>query len=612
MHHLLGAHAARDPQRVGVRFSVWAPNADHVSVIGDFNEWRPEVTPLKPLPEFGVWSGFVPGVVPGVRYKYHIASQRDGYRVDKADPYARFAETRPATASIVWGPSAFRWRDADWMTRRRRIQSLDRPISVYELHLGSWMKPTDGRYHANYRELADALVPYVAELGFTHVELMPVTEHPYDPSWGYQCTGMFAPTSRFGTPDDFKYFVDRLHQSSIGVILDWVPGHFPRDRFGLEAFDGTCLYEHADPRQGAHPHWGTLVFNFARHEVRSFLLSSANFWADEYHIDGFRVDAVASMLYLDYGRQPGEWTPNEFGGKENLAAITFLRDFNHMMAAQHPGVLTIAEESTAWPGVTQPVASNGLGFSLKWNMGWMNDTLKYFRRDSVHRRWHQNDLTFSAMYAFSEQFVLPFSHDEMVHGKGTLLSRMPGDDWQRFANLRLLLSYQFMHPGKKLLFMGAELGLWDEWDERRPVPFELAGIAPHNGIRRLLTDLNRLYVGERALHELDGQSAGFRWIDCHDHEHSVLAFERRGRNDADRLVIVANFTPAVLDHYRVGVPGGGHFIELFNSDSSAYGGSNRGNLGRSECQSIGWHGCNHSIELVLPPLALIALRPAAA
>jgi 1,4-alpha-glucan branching enzyme len=610
LYRRLGAHLSQSGNVRGVRFAVWAPNAERVSVVGDFNEWRRTANPMELDGSHGVWQAFVPQLSDGSLYKFAIRTAH-GEWLEKGDPFAFGTEMRPATASVVRNLTGYSWSDEAWMSHRSRWQAGNRPMSVYEVHLGSWMAAPKGRQFPNYRELADRIVPYVKQMGYTHVELMPICEHPLDASWGYQTTGYFAPTSRFGRPQDFMYFVDTCHQNGIGVILDWVPGHFPRDGFGLANFDGTCLYEHQDSRRGEHPHWGTKIFNHGRDEVRSFLLSSAMFWCDAYHIDGFRVDAVASMLYLDYGREQGQWMPNCFGGNGNLEAISFLRDLNHYVQSYYPGVLTIAEESTAWPNVSRPPSTGGLGFSMKWNMGWMNDTLRYFRRDAVHRRFHQNDLTFSMLYAWSEDFILPFSHDEVVHGKGSLLGRMPGDDWQKFASLRLLLGYMFAHPGKKLLFMGNDLGLWNEWNSDRPLDWNLLRWAPHAGVNRLVQDLNRLYQHEPALYGLDFSAQGFEWIDCSDADNSVLSFVRRGREPEQTIVVVANFTPVVRGPYRIGVPAAGSYREVLNTDAAIYWGSNVGNLGSVAAQNVPCHGRPNSLEIVLPPLSLVMFKPTA-
>ena len=605
----LGAHCVTVGGVSGVHFAVWAPNASRVAVIGDFNDWDPERHPMTLRPEAGVWECFVPGVGPGTRYKYRIEAHGGQYRVDKADPYGFAAEIRPQTASRVFELSGYRWGDAAWM-ERRATQVLHRaPLSIYEVHLGSWRRvPEEGNRWLSYREIAPLLADYVHDMGFTHVELLPITEHPFDGSWGYQTIGYFAPTSRFGTPHDFMALVDTLHQRGIGVILDWVPAHFPRDAHGLAYFDGTHLYEHADPRQGLHPHWDTFIFNYGRREVRNFLIGNALFWLEQYHIDALRVDAVASMLYLDYGREPGGWIPNRYGGKENLEAIEFLRLLNERVHGEHPGVTVIAEESTAWPMVSRPTYLGGLGFGFKWNMGWMHDILAYLAKDPIYRSYHHDLLTFSLLYAFSENFVLPLSHDEVVHGKGSLLGRMPGDDWQRFANLRLLYGYLFGHPGKKLLFMGGEFGQWREWNHDASLDWHLLADPRHRGLQRWVRDLNTFYRAEPALHVLDTEPAGFEWVDCHDRERSVVSFLRRAPDPDDTILFVANFTPVPRFDYRVGVPFGGWWSEALNSDADLYGGSGLGNQGGAEAASVPMHGRPWSLRLTVPPLALLAFR----
>jgi len=598
----LGAHPAEVNGVRGTRFAVWAPNAREVSVLCDRNHWTHGQAMLQPS-DSGVWSGFVPDIGPGDCYKFGLRNCW-GQLIEKSDPFAFHAELRPKSASIVYDIDQFTWNDEAWIERREKTNWLESPVSIYEVHLGSWKRPSDGRRFYNYRELAPMLVDYVRELGYTHVELLPVSEHPFDGSWGYQPTGLFAPTSRHGTPDDFMYFVDYCHRAGIGVIIDWVPAHFPTDAHGLARFDGTCLYEHEDPRQGTHPDWGTLVYNFGRNEVRNFLLSNARFWLDKYHIDGLRVDAVASMLYLDYSRKPGQWVPNIYGGRENLEAVQFLKDMNIAVHGDFPGILTIAEESTAWGGVSHPVYNGGLGFSMKWDMGWMNDTLRYLSRDPIHRRHHQNDLSFRMVYAFTENFVLPLSHDEVVHGKRALLSQMPGDHWQQFANLRLLYGYQYAMPGKKLLFMGCEFGQWHEWQHDAELDWALLGHQYHDGLRNLIGDLNRLYRTEPALHELEFNGDTFRWIQCDDWQNSVFAFTRFARDPADFIVCVFNFTPVPRHDYRIGVPEPGHYTELLNSDAAIYGGSNVGTLGGIESEPISMHGREHSIAIQLPPLGV--------
>ena len=607
LYEKLGAHLVTHAGAGGVYFAVWAPNAARVSVIGDFNGWDRGAHPLRVRGSSGIWEGFVAGVAPGTRYKYWIESRHAGYKVEKADPFATHAETPPQTASIVW-PREYDWSDGDWMARQREHNALDGPMSVYEVHLGSWRRvPEDGNRWLSYREIAAPLAEYLKRLGFTHVELMPVMEHPFYGSWGYQTTGYFAATSRYGAPQDFAYLVDHLHQQGIGVILDWVPSHFPSDEHGLAYFDGTHLFEHSDPRQGYHPDWGSYIFNYGRNEVRSFLLSSAMFWLDQYHADGLRFDAVASMLYLDYSRKEGEWIPNRFGGRENIDAIDFLRRLNSEVYGRHPGVQTIAEESTSWPMVSRPTYLGGLGFGLKWDMGWMHDMLEYMSKDPIHRAYHHGRLTFRMLYAFTENFMLPLSHDEVVHLKGSLLSKMPGDDWQKAANLRLLLAHMWTQPGKKLLFMGGEFGQWAEWDHESSLDWAAAEHEPHAGILRLVADLNHLYADEAALHALDSSWEGFEWVDADDARASVVSYLRKdgaGRH----VLVVCNFTPIVRQNYRVGVPQRGHWAEILNTDAEVYGGSGQGNLGGADSKPVPAHGRPHSINLTLPPLAALVLR----
>jgi 1,4-alpha-glucan branching enzyme len=606
----LGAHPGKRGGVEGTAFAVWAPSAEYVSVIGDFNGWNRGRHPLSPRGQSGIWEGFVPGVRSGAAYKYHVASRYHGYRVDKADPLAFYAEQPPRTASRVWDLS-YSWHDHEWIKGRRRCNELAAPVSIYEVHLGSWVRvPEQDDRWLTYREIAPRLAEYVRQMGFTHVEFLPLTEHPFYGSWGYQTTGYFAPTSRYGTPQDLMALIDHLHQQGIGVILDWVPSHFPGDEHGLVYFDGTHLYEHADPQKGFHPDWKSYIFNYDRHEVRSFLLSSALFWLDYYHADGLRVDAVASMLYLDYSRKPGEWVPNAFGGRENLGAVAFLRRFNEEVYRHYPDVQTIAEESTAWPMVSRPTYIGGLGFGLKWDMGWMHDTLQYLHRDPIHRRYHHNELVFRSVYAFSENYVLPLSHDEVVHGKGSLLGKMPGDDWQRFANLRLLLGWMYAQPGKKLLFMGAEWGQGPEWRHDGSLDWDLLSYPPHSGVQKWVADLNRLYRDEPALYEGDCTPAGFEWVDCSDAGHSVLCFLRKGIATAESVLVVCNFTPAPRWGYRVGVPGGGFWRELLNGDAKVYGGSGMGNLGGVTAEKSSWHGQPFSMPLTLPPLAVVFLKAA--
>ena len=605
----LGAHPMLVNGTGGTHFAVWAPSAERVSVMGEFNDWSRTSHPLQPHGSSGIWEGFVPGIGPGALYKYRVESRHAGYKVDKADPFAFHAEVSPRTASVVWGLD-YAWSDTTWMRQRGERNSLSSPISVYEMHLGSWMRvPEQGNRSLTSRELAPRLADHIERLGFTHVELLPVMEHPFYGSWGYQTLGYFAPTSRYGTPQDLMYLIDYLHQRGIGVILDWVPSHFPGDEHGLAFFDGTHLYEHEDRRKGFHPDWNSYIFNYGRHEVRSFLISSALFWLDKYHADGLRVDAVASMLYLDYSRKSGEWIPNKFGGRENLEAIDFLRRFNAEVYQSFPDVQTFAEESTAWPMVSRPTYVGGLGFGLKWDMGWMHDTLQYISREPVHRKFHHNDLTFRGVYAFSENFVLPLSHDEVVHGKGSLLAKMPGDEWQQLANLRLLYAYMFATPGKKLLFMGAELAPWNEWDHETSLDWHHAQYDRHAGIGRFLADLGALYRVEPALHALDCDPRGFEWIDGSDTQQSVLSFLRRGKNDNDVVAVVFNFTPVPRPHYKVGVPTGGYWRELLNSDASSYGGSDHGNLGGVDAQPIPSHGRPYSLDLTLPPLSALFFKP---
>lgn len=611
MHCLLytkmGAHPDVVEGVAGTRFAVWAPNARDVSVVCDQNHWTHGRNTLRSADD-GVWTGFVPGLSQGAPYKYSIRNYWDHVE-QKADPFGFWAELRPKSASVVYDLRHYPWADQGWIRRREMTDWFEQPISTYEVHLGSWKKPTDGRLYYNYRELAHMLVEYCHELGYTHLQLLPITEHPFDGSWGYQTIGYFSPTSRFGTPHDFMYFVDYCHQANIGVLVDWVPAHFPMDAHGLARFDGTCLYEHADPKQGLHPDWGTLVFNYSRNEVRNFLLSSARFWLDVYHVDGLRVDAVASMLYLDYSRKAGEWVPNQYGGRENLEAVQFLKDMNTVMHGEFPGIMTIAEESTSWAGVSRPVYTNGLGFSMKWDMGWMNDTLRYMHRDPIHRMHHQNDLSFRMVYAFHENFVLPLSHDEVVHGKNSLLSQMPGDPWQKFANLRLLYGLQYAMPGKKLLFMGGELGQWEEWNHDVGLDWGLVGLHFHDGLRRFVHDLNAVYREQGPMHEVDFDWHGFAWIQCDDAQNSIYAWIRYGKEQRDMVVCVLNFTPVPRENYRIGVPRPGFYSEILNSDSGIYGGSNTGNLGGMYTQPVPAHGQKQSLSLKVPPLGMLIMRP---
>jgi 1,4-alpha-glucan branching enzyme len=604
----LGARLITHNGVSGVYFAVWAPNARAINVVGDFNSWIGAAHPMRPVERSGYWDAFVPAIGNGAIYKFEIFGA-DGRRVLKSDPCGRYFEIPPQTASIVWDGAGYEWQDGEWMgEREERDRWLRSPMSVYEVHLGSWQRSHDGRM-LSYRDLAAQLVPYVKHLGFTHVELLPVMEHPFTGSWGYQVIGFFAPTSRFGTPEDFKFLVDAFHRAGIGVILDWVPGHFPKDQHGLARFDGTALYEHSDPRQGEHQDWGTLVFNYGRHEVRSFLLSNALFWLKEFHIDGLRVDAVASMLYLDYSRKEGEWVPNQFGGRENLDAIEFIKQLNMLVERECPGTFVSAEESTSWPGVTRPVHLGGLGFTYKWNMGWMHDMLDYMKEDPVHRKWHHNKITFSMMYAYSEKFTLPFSHDEVVHGKRSMLDKMPGDAWQKHASLRALYGYMFVHPGKKLLFMGGEIGQWREWNHDWQLDWEVLGDPRHAGLQRWVRDLNRLYGQEPSLFDADFDPAGFSWIDCNDYEHSIIALTRRARSSNDFVVAIVNFTPVPRREYRLGVPQGGSYRELLNSDADVYGGSNIGNQGVVAAEETPFHGHDYSLSLSVPPLGFLILKP---
>jgi 1,4-alpha-glucan branching enzyme len=606
----LGAHAHMVDGQPGTRFAVWAPNAAAVSLVGDFNNWDRERHPLQARwDDSGIWELFVPGLGPGTLYKYHIRSRAGGYQVDKSDPFGYRCELPPRTASVVWDLQ-YEWNDLEWQRERARANALDAPWSIYEVHLGSWRRnPEEHNRSLTYRELAHELADYVIDMGFTHVELLPVMEHPFYGSWGYQVTGYFAPSARYGTPQDFMYFIDHMHQRGIGVILDWVPSHFPSDEHGLAFFDGTHLYEHADPRQGFHPEWNSSIFNYGRAEVRDFLGSSAAFWLSTYRADALRVDAVASMLYLDYGRRAGEWIPNRYGGHENLEAVEFLKAMNAEVYRDYASVQTIAEESTAWPMVSRPTYLGGLGFGLKWNMGWMHDTLRYFQTDPIFRRFNHTALTFSVWYAFTENFVLPLSHDEVVHGKGSLIGKMHGDEWQRFANLRLLYGYMWGHPGKKLLFMGGEFGQRREWQHEESLEWHVLQYPEHAGVQRWVRDLNRFYRDNPALYELDFSSEGFEWIDCNDTEGSVISFLRKDRTRGEVVLVVCNFTPVVRENYRVGVPLPGLWSECLNSDARDYGGSGQGNLGGVEAAPLAAHGRFHSLTLRLPPLAALFLKP---
>lgn len=604
----MGAHFRTIEGVTGVNFAVWAPNAERVSVIGPFNGWDDRTHAMQAYG--GIWEIFIPDLPEGFDYKYAVKSRYMGYKVDKADPYAFYAQVRPSTGSVVWDINKYEWHDDKWMAERVERQKLDQPINIYEVHLGSWKRVPEDNGFLNYRDLAHDMVDYVKKMGFTHIELMPITEHPFDGSWGYQTTGYFAPSSRFGTPEDFMYFVDHCHQNGIGVILDWVPAHFPRDAHGLSFFDGTHLYEHEDPRQGEHRDWGTKIFNFGRNEVRNFLLTSAIFWLTHYHLDGLRVDAVASMLYLDYSREPGDWVPNKYGGRENLDAIDFIRTFNEATHEYAPGIITIAEESTAWPMVSRPTYTGGLGFDLKWNMGWMHDTLKYFEKDPIYRRYHHSLITFSLVYAFSENFVLPFSHDEVVHLKKSMLDKMPGDLWRKFAGLRSLYGYMTGHPGKKLLFMGGEFGQWREWTEANSLDWHLLDQKNHQQFQQYVADLNHLYLSEAALHEVDTSWQGFSWLDLQDVDNSIISFQRKAADPTEFLVVVCNFTPVPHLGYRIGLPQGGRYTEIFNSDNSIYGGSGIGNTNVIEAEHMAWQSGSYSAEINLPPLAVIYLKPA--
>jgi 1,4-alpha-glucan branching enzyme len=605
----LGAHLSERDGNRGVRFAVWAPNAECVSVIGDFNHWNSATDILRPS-SAGVWEGFVPNIGSGAVYKYHIESRNRSYEVDKADPYGFAAEIRPSTASRVWNLQEYSWMDQSWMANRAKNNSPHSPISTYEVHLGSWKRvPEEANRWLTYREMAPLLAGYVHDAGFTHVEFLPIMEHPFDGSWGYQIIGYFAPTSRFGTPSDFMYLVDYLHQRGIGVILDWVPAHFPKDEAGLGYFDGSHLYEHADPKQGEQPDWDTFVFNYGRNEVQNFLINNALFWFDKYHVDGLRVDAVASMLYLDYGKREGQWIPNRYGGKENIDAINFLRAVNERVCEAFPDVMMIAEESTSWPQVSRPTYLGGLGFGFKWNMGWMHDLLEYMSMDPIFRSYHHNQITFSLTYAFSENFVLPFSHDEVVYGKGSMLRKMPGDEWRKFANLRLLYGFMFGHPGKKLLFMGDEFGQLSEWNHDASLEWNLLNDPLHAGLLRWVRDLNTVYRGQLSLQEFDFNAAGFEWVDCKDSQRSIVSFLRRGRHTEDQILFVCNFTPVVRENYRVGASLEGTWKEILNSDAPLYGGSGQGNFGSLSTIPLPIHGRPFTLNMRLPPLGVVAFQP---
>ena len=605
-YRMLGARPHTVNGIPGVLFATWAPTAARVSVVGDFNDWDGRRHCMRIRGGSGIWELFIPDLDAGTIYKFEIRNRDTGHYFTKADPYAQQFEVRPNTASVVAKTSSHTWQDDQWVEQRKNHDWLKEPMSIYEVHLGSWQRDENGDF-LSYKELAHRLVPYVNELGFTHIELLPVSEHPLDISWGYQTTGNYAPTSRFGEPDDFRYFIDYCHQHDLGIILDWVPGHFPKDAHGLARFDGSALYEHEDPRLGEHKDWGTLIFNYGRNEVKNYLLSSAIYWLEEFHIDGLRVDAVASMLYLDYSREADEWVPNKYGGNENLEAIDFLRQLNTVTHEHLPGTLVIAEESTSWPMVSRPTWLGGLGFSMKWNMGWMNDTLEYISRDPIHRQYHHDMLTFSQLYAYTENFVLPFSHDEVVHGKNSMLSKMPGDEWQRFANLRLLYTYMFTHPGKKLLFMGCEFGQGTEWNCEQALDWYTLDYPLHNGIKTLVGDLNRLYTNSEELHKLDFDQNGFAWIDCHDAPQSILSYIRKTEDDF--VIVALNFTPLPRHNYRLGVPKAGEYTEVFNSDSNYYGGSNIGNEGTIQTDDLPWMDQPCSINITLPPLAGIIFKP---
>ncbi len=603
-YRFMGSHILEADGVQGVLFAVWAPNAERVSVVGDFNGWDGRIHQMRVRGGSGIWELFIPDLQPGTLYKYEIRNASSGNIFIKSDPYGQYFELRPNTATIIRENSAYEWNDDEWLNTRSGREWFHAPMSIYEVHLGSWKKREDGGF-LNYRELAPRLVDYVKDMGFSHIQLMPITEHPFDGSWGYQTTGYFAPTSRYGDPDDFRFFVDYCHQNHIGVFLDWVPAHFPKDAHGLARFDGEAIYEHADPRKGEHLDWETLIYNYGRHEVRAFLISSANYWIEEFHLDGLRVDAVASMLYLDYSRQ--DWIPNKYGGRENLEAMEFLRELNIMIHGEHPGVMMIAEESTSWPQVTRPVYLGGLGFSMKWNMGWMNDTLEYISHDPIHRKYHHDVLTFSLLYAFTENFILPFSHDEVVHGKKSMIYKMPGDEWQRFANLRLLYTYMFSHPGKKLLFMGCEFGQGREWQSDEILDWWVLEYPLHQGLQGIVRDLNRLHFQSPAFHVHDFESAGFEWVDCHDAQQSTLSYLRK--NGDELLIVLLNFTPIPRYNYQIGVPHAGRYREIFNSDSANYGGSNVGNGPESlVARSEPWMSRPYSLQVTIPPLAGVIFR----
>lgn len=609
IYQKLGAHPMTKDGRAGTNFAVWAPSAQSVSLVCNHNHWDGRTNPMARIADSGVWEVFIPDIAPGEVYKYEIKTA-SGELLLKADPYAFFSELRPGTASVVYDLDNYEWRDEEWISARDAGNTFGKPVSIYEVHLGSWARSdADGNNFLTYEEYAKKLVDYAADMGYTHIELLPVAEHPLDDSWGYQVTGYYSVTSRYGRPEDFMYFVDECHRRGIGVIMDWVPAHFPKDAHGLARFDGTALYEHMDPRQGEHPDWGTLIFNYTRHEVRNFLIANAVFWFEKYHVDGIRVDAVASMLYLDYGRKKGQWIPNKYGGNQNLGAVDFLRQLNSTVFEYFPGIMMIAEESTSWPMITKPPYTGGLGFSYKWNMGWMNDYLKYVSMDTVYRKYHHNLITFSIMYAMSENFVLVLSHDEVVHGKYSMIGKMPGDYWQKFAGLRVTYGFMYGHPGKKLLFMGSEFGQFIEWDFRKGLDWNLLGYDMHAKLKTFVRDLNRLYTSEKAMHEIDFSYDGFEWIDCNDSDHSIVSFIRKGSDPLDILVFVCNFTPVVHDNYRIGVPFDAYYREILNSDSEIYGGSNVGNLGGVQSEQIMQTGRPYSLSIRIPPLAMVVFKP---
>ena len=609
IYEKLGAHLMTLNGQSGTHFAVWAPSAKSVSVVGNFNYWDGRSHPMCMLADSGVWELFIPGIGSGELYKYEIKTD-NGELLLKADPFAFYSELRPGTASIVYNLSGYKWQDEEWIRRRDSGNTFQKPVSVYEVHLGSWARSDDGNNHfLSYRDYAERLVSYAVDMGYTHIELLPIAEHPLDDSWGYQVTGYFSVTSRYGRPEDFMYLVDQCHRNGLGVIMDWVPAHFPKDGHGLARFDGTALYEHRDPRQGEHPDWGTLIFNYNRHEVRNFLISNAIFWFENYHIDGIRVDAVASMLYLDYGRKKGEWIPNQWGGNQNISAANFLKQLNAAVYSYFPGIMMIAEESTSWPMMTKPTHTGGLGFSYKWNMGWMNDYLKYVSMDPVYRKYHHNYITFSMMYAMTENYVLVLSHDEVVHGKRSMIGKMPGDYWQKFAGLRVTYGFMYGHPGKKLLFMGGEFGQFIEWNFKQGLDWNLLDYEMHSKLKNYVRDLNKLYTSEKALYEVDFSYDGFEWLDCNDSDHSIVSFMRKGSQPEDILLFVCNFTPVVYNNYRVGIPNNAFYKEILNSDSELYGGSNVGNLGGIAAEDTGYHQWPYSLVIQVPPLAVVVFKP---